>query len=69
MEYLDFDHVDSWPTTIEEIRVFVQSLLCTPQFVHSRNVMMRDLHSGNVYFDGKMVKLFGLGLGLPNKCY
>lgn len=58
MEYLDFKNKDRLPTTIQGIRVFLRSLLRTLQFAHSRNVMNRDLYKDNVYFDGKMVKLF-----------
>lgn len=58
MEYLDLDHVHYLPTKIHDIRVFMRSLLYTLQFAHSRNVMNRDLWAGNIYFDGKMVKLF-----------
>lgn len=55
MEYLG-NH--RFPKTIHEIRVFLRSLLHTLAFVHSRNVMLCDLHTGNIYFDGNMVKLF-----------
>lgn len=57
MEYLDFE-VHYFPKTIQGIQDFMRSLLYTFQFAHSRNVMMRDLHSGNVYYDGTMAKLF-----------
>lgn len=57
MEYLDFN-VHYFPKTIPGIQDFMKSLQYTLQFAHSRNVMMRDLHSGNVYYDGTMVKLF-----------
>lgn len=55
MEFLD-NH--RFPTTIQGIRVFMRSLLYTLEFAHSRNVMLCDLHTGNVYFDGETVKLF-----------
>ena len=58
MEYLDLDHVHYLPMTIQDIRIFLRSLVHTLQLAHSRNVMNRDLHTGNIYFDVKMVKLF-----------
>ncbi len=55
MEFLDNHH---FPKNVEEIRVFMRSLLYSLQFAHSRNIMLCDLHTGNVYFDGETVKLF-----------
>ncbi|KAL3942242.1 MAG: hypothetical protein SGARI_000333 [Bacillariaceae sp.] len=45
-------------TTLPEFRVFLQSLLETLAFVHSRNIIHCDLHSNNIHFDGKRVSLF-----------
>ena len=48
MEYLPEDD-DCWPETISELQLFLQSLLSTLEFAHSRNVIMGDLHPENVY--------------------
>ncbi len=55
MQYLGNHH---FPKNIQEIRVFMRSLLHSLHFAHSRNIMLCDLHTGNVNFDGEIVKLF-----------
>lgn len=46
------------PSTIEEVRLFITSMLSTLSFSHSRNIMHCDLHARNYHFDGEMVSLF-----------
>ena len=58
LEYLPVDRLHYFPRTIQEVKVFLRSLLQVLQFAHSRDVMNRDLYPGNVYFDGTLVKLF-----------
>jgi serine/threonine protein kinase len=46
------------PATLQELRIYLQSLLETLDFVHSRNIIHCDLHAGNIHFDGHKVSLF-----------
>jgi serine/threonine protein kinase len=51
------------PATMSGIRTYMQSLLETLQFAHSRNVMHLDLHVGNIFWDGNTAMLFDWNAG------
>jgi hypothetical protein len=58
------------PKTLPEFRLYLQSLLETLAFVHSRGIIHCDLHSNNVHFDGTRVSLYdwnGAFVYEPNK--
>mmetsp|Transcript_19378 Transcript_19378/g.44956 ORF Transcript_19378/g.44956 Transcript_19378/m.44956 type:complete len:463 (-) Transcript_19378:246-1634(-) len=57
MECLDTE-ASKGAETVPEIRKLIRSLLETMQFAHSRNVMHRDLHNSNYFWDGERVSLF-----------
>jgi len=46
------------PQNMEDLRAYMQTLLQTLDFAHSRSVINGDLNTDNVYFDGKGAKLF-----------